>query len=191
MNETSCSKSPFLLFLIGCLVSQSFDRLEKGYLNQHPQDFWVKAVISLLTGWGFPTPCKRLLVYVFPFRNCYPEKFNMDIAHGQFQKYGVLWVDSRENPATVSRGMAANCVLEDKVKRVERGEVIGNVQELVFLDPNYFRAGELHSNATYWEEIAQRNPSSGQNEILRWIRERVSIFPYFKHFVDNLKAKKV
>ena len=91
----------------------------------------------------------------------------MDIAHGQFQKNGVLWVDSRENPVTVSRGMAANCGLEDKVKRVERGEVIGNVQELVFRDPNYFRAGELHSNATYWEEIAQRNPSSGQNEILR------------------------
>ena len=113
----------------------------------------------------------------------------MDIAHGQFQKNGVLWVDSRENPVTVSRGMAANCGLEDKVKRVEQGEVIGNVQELVFRDPNYFRAGELHSNATYWEEIAQRNPSSGQNEILRWIRERVSIFPYFKHLVDNLKAK--
>ena len=63
---------PFLLFLIGCLVSQNFDSLEKGYLNQPPQDFWVKAVISLLTGRGFPTPCKRLVVYVFPFRNCYP-----------------------------------------------------------------------------------------------------------------------
>ena len=78
--------------------------------------------------------------------------------------------------------MAANGGLEAKIKRVERGEVIGNVRELVFRDSNYFRAGELHSNATYWEEIAQRNPSSGQNEILGWIRERVSIFPYFKHF---------
>ena len=114
----------------------------------------------------------------------------MDIAHGQFQKNAVLWVVSRENPVTVSRGMAANCGLEDKVKRVERGEVIGNVQELVFRDPNYFRAGELHSNATYWEEIAQRNPSSGQNEILRWIRERVSIFPYFKHFSGQFKGEK-
>ena len=106
----------------------------------------------------------------------------MEIAHGRFQKNSVRWVDSRGNPVTVSRRMAANCGLEDKVKRVERGEVIGNVQELVFRDSNYFSAGELHSNATYWEEIARRNPSSGQNEILGWTRERVSIFPCFKHF---------
>ena len=114
----------------------------------------------------------------------------MEITHGQFQKNSVRWVDSRGNPVTVSRGMAANCGLEDKVKRVERGEVIGNVQELVFRDPNYFRAGELHSNVTYWEEMAQRNPSSGQNEILGWIRERVSIFPYFKHFSGQFKGEK-
>ena len=86
--------------------------------------------------------------------------------------------------------MAANCGLEDKVKQVERGEVISNVQELVFRDSNYFRPGELHSNASYWEEIAPRNPSSGQNEILGWIRERVSIFPYFKHFSGQFKGEK-
>ena len=55
----------------------------------------------------------------------------MEIAHGQFQKNSVLWVDSRGNPVTVSRGMATNCWFEDKVKRVEQGQVIGNVQELV------------------------------------------------------------
>ena len=58
--------------------------------------------------------------------------------------------------------MAANCGLVDKVKRVKRSEVIGNVQELVFRDPNLFRAGKLHSDAAYWEEMAQRNPSSGK-----------------------------
>ena len=62
--------------------------------------------------------------------------------------------------------MAASSELEDKAKRVERGEVIGNVQDLVFRDSNYFRAGELHSNATYCKEIAQRNPLSGLNAIL-------------------------
>ena len=103
----------------------------------------------------------------------------MEIAQGQFQKNSVRCVDSRGNPITVSRGMAAKRGLKDKVKWVEWGKVIGNVQELVFKDSNYFRAGELHSNATYWEEIAQRNPSSGQNKILGWIRERISIFLYF------------
>ena len=114
----------------------------------------------------------------------------MKIAHGQYQRDSVLWVDSRGNPVTVSRGMAANGVLEDKAKQIERGEVIGNVRELVFRDSNYFRAGELRSNATYWEEIARRNPLSGQNEILGWIRERVSIFPYFKHFSGQFKGEK-
>ena len=65
----------------------------------------------------------------------------MEIAHEQFQKNSVLWVDSRGNPITASRGMAANGGLEDKVKQVERGEVIGNVRELLFRDPNHFRAG--------------------------------------------------
>ena len=86
--------------------------------------------------------------------------------------------------------LPANGGLEDRVKKVERGEVIGNVRELVFRDSNYFRAGELHSNATYWEEIAQRNPLSGQNETLGWIRDTVSIFSYFKHFSGQFKGEK-
>ena len=48
----------------------------------------------------------------------------MEIAHGQFQKKCVLWVDSRGNPVTVSRWMAANGGLEDKVKQVERGGLL-------------------------------------------------------------------
>ena len=48
---------------------------------------------------------------------------------------------------------------------------------------------ELLSNTTYWEEIAQRNPSSGKNEIPGWIRERVSIFPCCKRFRGQFKAK--
>ena len=101
----------------------------------------------------------------------------------------TAWVDLRGNTVTVSRGMAASCELEDKVKRVERGEVIGNVQDLVFRDSNYFRAGELHSNATYCEEIAQRNPSSGLNEILGWIREEFLSFRTSNILVDHLKTK--
>ena len=98
----------------------------------------------------------------------------------------TAWVDLRGNTVTVSRGMAASCELEE---RVERGEVIGNVQDLVFRDSNYFRAGKLHSNATYCEEIAQRNPSFGLNEILGWIREEFLSFRTSNILVDNLKTK--
>ena len=37
-----------------------------------------------------------------------------------------------ETPSQSAWGMAANCGLDDKVKRVERGEITGNVQKLVF-----------------------------------------------------------
>ena len=45
--------------------------------------------------------------------------------------------------------------LEHKVTRVERGEVIGNVCELSFRDPNHFKAGELHVHYSFWKSVAE------------------------------------
>lgn len=91
-------------------------------------------------------------------------------------------MDSRENPKEVGRGMTANEVSERKVTRVERGEVIGNVQELFFRDRNHFRARELHSQLSFWEIVGERRPSTTQTEVLGWIRDKVSIFSIFSAF---------
>ena len=40
----------------------------------------------------------------------------------------------------------------------------------------------------YWEEISHRTPSPRQEEILGWIRDKVSIAPYFRHFKGDLKG---
>ena len=90
---------------------------------------------------------------------------------------------------TVGSEMTAHDVFEYKVTRVERGEIIGDVHELVFRDPNHFRAGELHSRVPFWEMIAERCPSATQTDVLGWVRDMVSIFPYFQHFTSSFKGE--
>jgi hypothetical protein len=70
---------------------------------------------------------------------------------------------------------------------VKNGQTIGNVHELSFRDPTYFRAGELHRNAQYWEDMADTVPSAPQSEVLLWINQRVSTFPYFRHSKKKFK----
>ena len=70
---------------------------------------------------------------------------------------------------------------------VKNGQTIGNVHELSFRDPTYFRAGELHRNAQYWEDMADTVPSAPQSEFVLWINQRVSIFPYFRPFKGKFK----
>ena len=40
----------------------------------------------------------------------------------------------------------------------------------------------------YWEEISLRSTSSKQEEVLGWIRDKVSIAPYFRHFKATSKG---
>ena len=69
------------------------------------------------------------------------------------------WVDCFGNPVEVS-GEVTAC---DRVRlqRIQRGELIGDISELLFPDPNCFRAGELHNHFEYWQYIA-RDSSSPQ-----------------------------
>lgn len=76
-----------------------------------------------------------------------------------------------------------------KTRLVENGEIIGHVEELLFRDPDTFMAGELHKRITQWAEIAKLAPSSHQEEVLSWIGNKVSIFPYFKHFKGTFKGE--
>ena len=52
-----------------------------------------------------------------------------------------------------------------------------------------FRAGELHNHVPCWEEIACVNPSEKHEDILTWIRDRVSILPFFRPFKGSFKGK--
>ena len=99
-------------------------------------------------------------------------------------------MNSEGTPIKVGRKMKADEVLQKKVACVERGEAIGDVRELFFRDPDHFRAGELHSHSSFWETIAERNPSTMKTEVLGWIRDKVCIFPYFQHFTGFFKGER-
>ena len=79
---------------------------------------------------------------------------NADVSTGAIQ-----WVDIRENPVSVSSEWTGNDRLGQKARLVEKGEVYGHVDELLFRDPDHFVAGELHKHAANWAEIAKLAPS--------------------------------
>ena len=51
-------------------------------------------------------------------------------------------------------------------------------------------AGELHKHAANWAEIAKLAPSLQQEQVLSWIGNKVSIFPYFRHFKGTFKGER-
>ena len=68
--------------------------------------------------------------------------------------------------------------------------MIGNVNELLFRDPDHFVAGELHKHGANWAEIAKLAPSLQREEVLSWIGNKVSIFPYCRHFKGTFKGER-
>ena len=68
--------------------------------------------------------------------------------------------------------------------------MIGNVNELLFRDPDHFVAGELHKHGANWAEIAKLAPSLQREEVLSWIGNKVSIFPYCRHFKGTFKEER-
>ena len=92
----------------------------------------------------------------------------------------MSWVDCFGNPVEVS-GEVTAC---DRVRlqRIQRGELIGDISELLFRDPHCFRAGELHNHFEYWQYIARDSSSPQQAQILGWIRDKVSVKPFFQAF---------
>ena len=94
----------------------------------------------------------------------------------------ISWIDLFGNPVKSANKIEAD---HKKATLVEKGEACGKQTELVFRDPGNLKAGELHNNYLYWEEISHRTPFPKQEEVLGWIRDKVSIAPYFRHFKGN------
>ena len=78
--------------------------------------------------------------------------------------------------------MTANSQFRSTVLKVSRGEALGDVGDLLFRDPEHFRAGELREHVDSWKEIVTGDPTFHQSEVLSWIEGKVSVFPFFQHF---------
>ena len=109
---------------------------------------------------------------------------NADVCAGAIQ-----WIDVRGNLVSVSSEWTENDRLGQKTRLVEKGEVIGHVDELLFRDPEHFVAGELDKHAANWAEIVKLAPLHWE-EVLSWIGNKVSIFPYFRHFKGTFNRKR-
>ena len=63
------------------------------------------------------------------------------------------------------------------------------LQKLRFRDPVNFRAGEVHNCYHQWQDIIGVPPSAQQVQVLKWIKDKVSIFEYFQPFSGSFKGK--
>lgn len=71
---------------------------------------------------------------------------------------------------------------------VKSGEVIGDVDQLTFRDPNNFVAGQLHRSLGNWDAVLTESQPTKRSEVWNWIENKVSIFPYFSHFKGSYKG---
>ena len=85
--------------------------------------------------------------------------------------------------------MTATSQFRSTVLKVSRGEALGDVGDLLFRDPEHFRAGELHEHVDSWKEIVTGDPTFHQSEVLSWIEGKVSVFPFFQHFSGVFKGE--
>lgn len=127
------------------------------------------------------TPCIRLLLTE---NNVIYRQFDLHIVQAAQENIPLRWVDS----VNVDRASAANERLDLLLERVQRGAIIGDITHLAFRDPASFHAGKLYNHLPHWEKIAETNGSATKTDVLGWIKNKVSVFEYFRHFNGSFKG---
>ena len=100
----------------------------------------------------------------------------------------IRWINASRRPV-VDGGMMANGGLHQTIEKIEQGEILADMGDLQFRDPEQFRAGELHSCSDFWQKIAERHTYNSQSEVLGWIKNKVSVWPYFQYFKGSFKGE--
>ena len=135
------------------------------------------------------TPCGSYFVDFGPWQWEYDVEFDAHVTRASLQIQTVSWVTSAGEPMVVSGEVMPNTGFDRIVTLVENGETVGDVSQLVFRDPDTLHAGELHRHFPFWEKISMRNPSPKQQEVVGWIRNKVSIATYFHHFTGSFQRE--
>ena len=87
----------------------------------------------------------------------------------------VSWVDFRGYPVKVGGDITAHDHGR-RLRQIQYGDqVVGDISEFIFRDPDCFKAGELHNDIEYCRCITRSRPSPQQTEVLGCIRDKVSI----------------
>lgn len=99
-------------------------------------------------------------VFVFSLQDIFwswekDDDFDTSISLGGDHINVTQWVDKRGNPLLVSGERAGNNQFNDAAQLLENREVIGQVDELEFRDPDHFIVRELHKYVTNWAENSE------------------------------------
>ena len=85
--------------------------------------------------------------------------------------------------------MAVLELSREEIDQICHGDKLGDPATLRFRDPATFRAGEVHNYYHQWQDIIGGSPSAQQVQVLKWIKDKVSIFEYFQPFSGSFKGK--
>ena len=188
------SRAPISLthFTILCGISLKLWSLAvlKKVISINPQLCWVKAVISLLTlGFAATSFSSSFPFYFALFLKVFGWAWERDLAFDSkviqagTNRRCLRWVDWQGNPVPVSSEVTANSQFRSTVLKVSQGEAPGDVGDLLFQNPEHFRAGKLHEHVASWKEIVTGDPMFHQSEVLSWIGGKVCVFPFFSAFL--------
>ena len=77
----------------------------------------------------------------------------------------VSWVDFQGYSVKVGGDITAHDHGR-RLRQIQYGDqVVGDISELIFRDPDCFKAGELHNDFECWQYITQTGPLPQQTEI--------------------------
>lgn len=65
---------------------------------------------------------------------------------------------------------------------------LGNLAHLHSLDPDHFRAGNIHNKLSFWHDLLEKSPCS-EDDLMEVIRDGPRVDRFFKPFRGNFKGQ--
>ena len=75
--------------------------------------------------------------------------------------------------------MAVLELSREEIDQICYGDKLGDPATLRFRDPATFRAGKVYNYYHQWQDIMGGSPSAQQVQVLKWIKDKVSILNTF------------
>ena len=72
--------------------------------------------------------------------------------------------------------MAVLELSREEIDQICHGDKLGDPATLRFRHPATFRAGEVHNYYHQWQDIIGGSPSAQKVQVLKWIKDKVSLF---------------
>ena len=74
------------------------------------------------------------------------------------------------------------------VQDICAGTFLPDIEKFPFRDPDVFITGQLHQFPEIWEQVAASSSYDRADEVLDWLKHKVSLAKFFKPFKGNFKG---